>query len=248
MARLLESAARRGVLGSVYYQNRWSPQYRQAARLRHAGALGRLMSAELRMVTTAVALRDPRGWLFNKATAGGGILHWLGCHSIDLLRFVSGEEVTAVTAMVATLSGEAIDVEDVATLSLRLSSGALATLHAGYLIAGGPAGYLGGTYDQYFGLRGTLGRLWTPPGADEPALVLESLAPGWDHARRHTFAYSLPQSEAYAGIFGMDFLRGFFRAALEGGQPPVTGEDALKVLQIIEAAYQSSATGRTITL
>jgi predicted dehydrogenase len=248
LARLLDAAARRGVLVSVYYQNRWSPEYRQAARLREAGALGRLLSAEMRMVTTAVALRNPGGWLFSKAAAGGGILHWLGCHAIDLLRFVSGEEVTTVSALVGTLSGEAIDVEDVATVSLRLSGGALATLHAGYLIAGGTPGYLSATYDQYFGVRGTLGRLWTQPGADDLTLVLESTAPGWDHARRHTFAYRLPQSDAYAGVFGMDFLRAFFRAALEGGRPPVTGEDALKVLRIVEAAYRSSATGRTVDL
>ena len=78
--------------------------------------------------------------------------------------------------------------------------------------------------------------------------MLESTAPGWDHARRHTFAYGLPQSDAYAGVFGMDFLRAFFRAALEGGRPPVTGEDALQVLRIVEAAYRSSATGRTVDL
>lgn len=248
LARALDAAAQRKVLLSVFYSNRWRPDFRQALRIRQGGALGRLMSAEMRLITTSVALRNPRGWLFKKAIAGGGMLHWLGCHYIDLLRYVTGEEVTAVSAMIGTLSGEAIDVEDVATVSLRLSNGALATLHMGYMIASGRPGYIHPPYDLYFGLRGTLGRVWTEPGPGDLNLVLETVAPGWDYAKRHSFSYRLPESEAYAGVYGMDFLRVFFRAALEGGQPPVTGEDAVKVLQIIEAAYVSSATGRTVAL
>lgn len=248
MGCLVDAATRQNVLVGVCYQNRWSPEYRQIAQLRQAGALGRLLSAEIRLVTTSVALRNPRGWLFQKALAGGGILHWLGCHYIDLLRFVTGEEITAVTAMVRTLSGEDIDVEDVAAVTLSLSGGALATLHAGYLIGSGKPGYVEPTYDEYFGLRGTLGRLWTEPHPADLNLILESQAPQWDHAARRTFGYTLPRSEAYAGVFGMEFMRAFFRAALEGGEPPVTGQDAVKALQIIEAAYLSSETGRTITI
>ena len=79
-------------------------------------------------------------------------------------------------------------------------------------------------------------------------LVLESMAPDFDHASRHHFSYTLPRRENYGGVFGQDFTRAFFRAALEGSPPPVTSHDALRVLQIIEAAYESSATGRTVDL
>jgi predicted dehydrogenase len=250
MARLVETAAQKNVLVGVFYCYRWRPQNQRFARLRHEGALGdRLLSAEVRMVTTSVTLRDPRSWLFQKELAGGGVLHWLGCHEIDWLRHVTGEEVTAVSAMVGTLSGEVVDVEDVATISMRLSGGALATLHTGYMITGGAPGYEGTAYDTYHALRGNLGLAWTGPGTNEDQdVLLESSAPSWNHAIRHTFSYRLPKSDAYAGVYGMDFLRAFFRAALEGSEPPITGEDNLKTLRVIEAAYLSSATGRMIRL
>jgi predicted dehydrogenase len=248
MAGLVDVAARHNVLLGVFYCYRWSPRNRQILRLREAGALGRILSAEMRMVTTSVAVGDPRGWVFKRELAGGGILHWLGCHEIEWLRYVTGEEVTAVVAMVRTVSGEAIDVEDLAAVSFSLSGGGLATLHNGYLLIRNRLGYDYDRYDPYHALRGTHGRLWTEVGRQDETVILESAAPGWDHAQRHTFAYTLPASDAYAGVFGMDFLRAFFRAALEGGPPPAAGEDNLKVLQIVEAAYRSSETGRAIAL
>jgi len=248
MARLVDAANRRNLIVGVYYQSRYSPENAQAARLRREGALGDLMSAEIRQLTTSVQLRNASSWVFQKQLAGGGMLHWLGCHSIDFLRYVTGQEIVEVAAVVGTTSGAPIDVEDVAALSLRLSGGAVATIHVGYVIQGRRPDYLDQTYDTYFGMRGTLGRVWTDDGPGDVTLKLQTMAPGYNHAKLHTYSYKLPQSEAYAGPYGMDFLRGFFTAALEGGRPPVTGEDGLKVLQVVEAAYRSSETGRTVKL
>jgi predicted dehydrogenase len=47
---------------------------------------------------------------------------------------------------------------------------------------------------------------------------------------------------------GRDFLRQFLAWALEGGEPVVTGQDALITLRIVEAAYQSAAEGRVVRL
>ena len=47
---------------------------------------------------------------------------------------------------------------------------------------------------------------------------------------------------------GLEFISAFLRATTEGTPPPVTGEDHLKVLKVVEAAYESSATGRRIDL
>ena len=44
----------------------------QARELYRAGAIGRLMSVELRMVTTQVGMRNPDSWLFRREVVGGG--------------------------------------------------------------------------------------------------------------------------------------------------------------------------------
>ena len=99
-----------------------------------AGAIGRLLSVELRMVTTQVGMRNPESWLFDREQAGGGILAWLACHWLDAFRYVTGEDIVRVQAEVATLGGEAIDVEDTAVLAFRTSGGAVGSLHVGYLL------------------------------------------------------------------------------------------------------------------
>ena len=86
---------------------------------------------------------DPRtrDWTFRKAEAGGGHLLWLGIHWLDLLLSLTGARVTEVQALTANAGGGPIDVEDLATVQLRLAGsavagGALASLVSGYVLAG----------------------------------------------------------------------------------------------------------------
>ena len=39
------------------------------------------------------------------------MISWLGCHDLDRIRFITGEDYATVSAQVATRSGEDIDVE-----------------------------------------------------------------------------------------------------------------------------------------
>lgn len=229
------------------YLWRANPAIQQMRSLVQAGALGRLVSVELRQVTTQVRLRDPKHWLFRRDVAGGGILSWLGCHWLDLLRYVTGEEVTRVSATLDTLSGEAIDVEDVASLSMRLTEGAVASLYAGYLLPSGRPGYEGARYDQAIILRGTEGILSHGQEAGDHLVFLESNAPGWHTAPRQTFRFGLPSVAAYGGAHGLAFVEDFLKLALGGeGAPLVSSLDALRLLEILDAAYLSARNGRTV--
>ncbi len=109
---VLTALERQPVSFTVAYLNRWSPPVQQMRELYRAGAIGRLTSVELRMVTTQVGMRNPSSWLFQREAVGGGVLAWLGCHWLDALRFVTGEEIVRVQAELGITSGEAIDVED----------------------------------------------------------------------------------------------------------------------------------------
>lgn len=229
------------------YLWRANPAIQKMSELVNAGALGRLASVELRQVTTQVRLRDPQHWLFRRDISGGGILSWLGCHWLDLLRYVSGEEVTRVSATMDTLSGEAIDVEDVASLSLRLSGGAIVSLYAGYLLPSGRTGYEGAGYDQAIIFRGTDGIMSHGQDAGDHLVHLESTAPGWRTAPRQTFRFSLPNVAAYGGAHGLAFVDDFITRALAGdGSPLVSPVDALRLLEILDAAYASAKRGEAV--
>lgn len=248
LSRIVNAASKQGVKMGVMYQNRYHPVAREARRLVADGVIGRVTGCEARMITSQVRFRNPGHWLFDRRKAGGGILSWLGCHYVDLLRYVLDDDVAEVSAIADTLSGEDIDVEDVASLAFRFGKGAIGSLHAGYQLAMSIPGYSGATYDTYVGFRGTEGRVYWNPVDRPPVLHAESATGGWRASPVRSFRYALPEVDCYGGAFGLAFLERFFHSVNGDGEPPATGEDALKVARIIEAAYASSETGRRVAV
>ena len=244
---VLDALQRRPVPFAVAYLNRGAPAIVEARELYRAGAIGRLMSVELRMVTTRVGMRNPASWLFQRDAAGGGVLAWLGCHWLDAFRFITGEEIVRIQAELGTLSGESIDVEDTAVLAFRTSSGAVGSLHAGYLLALGNPGYRAAGHDIGLILRGSEGVIQYAVGRgyDGPPLVLESLAPRWRSASRRGFLFTPTPSPGYGGQAGLDFFRQFLSAG-PGSPTPADAVDALRVLEILDAAYASAASGSAV--
>jgi predicted dehydrogenase len=246
---VVAAAQQAGLKLGVCYQNRRNPVVRQMRALMQEALLGSLMTVEMRMLTTAVRFRNPQHWLFSQAKAGGGILSWLGCHYIDMIRYITGDEIVSVSAEVATRSGEAIDVEDVATVSLRFASGAIGSLHVGYTLALSGGGYHNKQgYDVYAGFNGRHGRMyWTAKGAPS-TLFVETSHAAWRAAPTRESTYSLGDSPAYGGIVGEEFIHDFILAA--GGEAPLpaSGVDALQVARIVDAAYESSRRGCRIEI
>lgn len=247
--RVIDAAERTGLKLGVCYQNRALPAIQDARRMVYEGLLGPLLSVEMRAITTQPKFRNPQHWLFSKEKAGGGMLSWLGCHYLDLMQYITGEEIVSVAAEVATRSGEEIDVEDVAVLSMRLQSGALASLHTGYMLALSGGGYHNSAgYDTYTGINGRLGRIhWTVAGAPKN-LTVESTHPNWAGAPWRTFDYTAAQSPAYGGVSGEGFMRRFIQSAQGEGEALTSGYDALRIARIVDAAYKSGRTGQRVEI
>ncbi len=242
----LAALRRHGVKSSAYYVWRSNPAAQKLRALIASGAVGRLTSAELRMVTTQVGVRDPTHWLFRKELAGGGIATWLGCHWLDLLRFVTGQEVERVAALVGNVGGWPIDVEDVASASLQLSGGAIVGFYAGYLLAHGRAGYEGADYDRAFVVRGTEGNLALDDENGEAVVIWEG-AGATAAETRTVFRFPQPPSSAYGGAAGLRFVEQFLDAAQSGvGDGPAPLAEARRVLEILDALDESATTGRTV--
>ena len=64
---------------------------------------------------------------------GGGILHFIGCHHLELLRYVMGSEVKSVQAMMGRPQGYMEEpLEEIAILAMEFENGAYGCLHHGY--------------------------------------------------------------------------------------------------------------------
>ncbi|MSR83305.1 MAG: Gfo/Idh/MocA family oxidoreductase [Candidatus Latescibacteria bacterium] len=244
LARLNEVAARHQVPWATGFVNRLHPVVAELKRLIEAGALGRIVSVEGRVVTSTVQQRNPSHWLFSAEHAGGGILHWLGIHTIDLIRYLTGLEFRSVCGMQATLSNTGIDVEDVAAHSFSLENGALGSLHAGYV--------LNQRYgDFYLCLRGELGeatwQMWGFEGAGH-TLQIYSGAPGWETTGHRQLTLQPREAPGYGGSMGQLFVQQFIDSFLHQKRFITDGNDAWRALQFVEAAYQAGATGKTVAI
>lgn len=241
IGRLHALAESSGLIASVLYPRRLHPCALAAKKIVGDSRLGEPISYEGRFLATQVRFRDPNSWLFRRKLAGGGILLWLGCHYLDLIQHVAGDEIAGLNACLARRSGENIEVEDTAALTLRFRSGAVGTFHAAYALAFSGGGYVNATgYDAYLAWNGKRGRIvW--PGL-EPSLDVE-------HPRfRGRRNFRVTQSDSYSGIMGERFFRQFFRACRGCGVPPTTLADAHRTARIIQAAQRSALTGKFISL
>ena len=247
LRRISENASAKRLTVGTFLQWRGQPMVREIVRAKKAGAFVRVMTAEARVVTSQVRYRDPNHWLFNQETAGSGILSWLGCHQLDALCYLLDDRVVDVTAMVGQQNPETITVEDPAVVAMRFSDGVIASLHAGYHLVGSEKGYAGAAYDSFLALRGTEGYVRMPLSKEE-GYSLMSIAPGWRSAGLRHETFELPESPAYGGVVGEEFMRQFLEASRTGKPAMAPIEAMVHVMEIIEAALRSARTGKTVSI
>lgn len=233
-ARLVETAERRKTQVMLALCNRLAPWVPDAKRIVAQGGLGTLYAARVLNVADQARIWNPRtrDWTFRKATAGGGHLIWLGIHWLDMLLYLTGARVAEVQAMVAVAGGAPIDVEDLATVNLRLEGGALASLVSGYV--------LDARKQIDFSLWGAKG--WLRFDMEGGTLDWHSPTKGMNGASRRQYRYDA------AGGGYTPFVRECLRASRGEIDPPITGAEGLVALRVIFAAYRSAETGQTVRL
>jgi predicted dehydrogenase len=115
--RVLDAAARAGVVGAIGFNRRLHPLYEQARALLKRGGIG-----PVRAVQTAFSepspLESTPNWKRQRAT-GGGVLLDLGSHHFDQLRWFLGEEFAGIEASIRSESTE----QDSARVELEMRSG-----------------------------------------------------------------------------------------------------------------------------
>lgn len=226
-----------GVKAAVGFNRRYGRAWQDAQRMVAEGKIGRLIATETIFITSSVAVRDPSNRLFDPELMGGGILHWLGIHDLDLLPWLTGDEIAEVHAFAGTLGSAQVDVEDVISMSMRYASGAIGTVHYAYALPRSGN-------DGYIALRGTEGSIriqstgvvtWIRPGTREDPL--ETLIS----------SYEMAKAPGY-GPLARACVADWLDAIAKNRQPLATYADALSALRIVDAAYESARSGQTISL
>jgi predicted dehydrogenase len=214
------------------YNLRFLPSLQRFRELLNENLIGRILSIRCEIGQYLPSWRPDthyRQGVSARRELGGGALLELS-HEIDYLRWIFGE-VAWVKASLSRQSNLEIDVEDTAHLILGFGTSAdghqlIGTLNLDFIrhdttrlcTAIGENGSL-----RWNGLTGSVEQF-------------EACAKEWHEIFRHQHQLD----ESYLAEW-----RNFLNCVSEQKQPLITGEDGLKVLQIIEAARQASELGVT---
>ncbi len=244
LAELVRAIRRHKVKVMPGYPHRFNPLCRELKGFIDQDLLGKPLDLEVRLITSQVrpGLRDPESFMYTDSEEGGGILHMLGCHYLEVMRYLMGCEIKSVQAMTGRPVGHIeAPLEDLAIVGLEYQNGAYGSMHAGYLQR------LRGGYDQTLIYRGLEGEAhWTPLGG--PTLQIKSNDPRWNGAPERTLqAATAPGPSGYASTAWMfNWMQDFIHRIQTDQEPSLTAEDALRVLQSIDAMYESAQSGRRV--
>jgi len=216
---MIAAADANGVVLVPFQNTRFAPPFVAAHELVREGAIGSVSGIRAAFGHGGPQAWAPNAhWFFERDASGGGCLIDLGVHVIDLVRFVTGDDIVQVSALVHGQSG---DVETDAQLLVRLGNGAIGSVHASWSSRPGP--------DHQLTVVGTDG-----------TLHLDTRTPLTRFALRgERERVDLP---ADTGSPLEEFL-----AAVRGErQASVTAYDGRAAVAVVEAAYRSAAAGTVV--
>ncbi len=202
---------------------------RQARSLIERGWIGKIYGVTMNWIGDHTRLTLPswqKMWVSDKSRAGGGKLAFHGIHYLDLIHYLTGDPIAAVSGFCRNVGGVPIDVEDAAVIAFQFRGGAVGTLNTGYYLDKGNANLI-----QIWGEHGWI--------RFDPFLPL----------RWYSTHSGAPKGEQTSPNTGPDgdydvMMEEVIRTA-GGGAPFMTTDDSLHVVRVIFAGYRASDTGQT---
>ena len=186
---------------------------------------------------------DSGKWRGTWALDGGGALMNQAIHSVDLLTWLMGP-VESLTANTATLAHDRIEVEDVATASLKFKNGALGVIEATTAVFPGALKKI-----EIHGSHGS-------------AVIEEEDIKTWQFAKMTAKDKKIAaQFETLTKTGGgaadpsaighaahAHQFRDVIKAIKTGGKPAIDGHEGRRSVEIILAIYKAAETGKAVQL
>ncbi|MDF2439987.1 MAG: hypothetical protein JWN98_971 [Abditibacteriota bacterium] len=241
-AQLVEESKKQGVLLMVGQNQRMTPIVQTAKQLVTQGRLGEVYHAKTALQRRAGIPRIG-SWFTQKQFAGGGSVYDIGVHALDRCLYLMGEfEAAAVSGQTFAKFGprglgdgswgkgeidpnKPFDVDDMAIALIKLKSGRTVLLEASW------AGHLD-NYDgtQLFGTDAGL--------RFSPLQLLHDTPDG----------YKTDDVEMLPALVDPNRMAHFIDCLLGEAEPFVKPEESLALQRILDAIYESSATGKEVRL
>ncbi len=235
MLAMINACNENGVKLGAIFQRRTYQAAQEAKKAVDNGAFGKITIGSARLYFYRdQEYYDSGEWRGTWALDGGGALMNQGVHGVDMITWLMGG-VKSVKANCQRLLWNT-EVEDTAVVTLKYNNGAIGTIEC--------------TTSVYPGIETT----FSVGGQKGSLLFGDNMIYGW------RFMNDTPKQPVIENEFtGMNCsydeftphmiqIEDMARAVIEDRKPMITGEEAMKTVEVILAIYESSKTGEEIFL
>lgn len=231
-----------GVKLGVGFMMRFHAYHQKMREMVQSGEIGEIVSARAQLTCWYPEMENC--WRQERTLSGGGAMMDLGVHCIDLIRYITGLEVTEA----AGICGNQIfqyHVEDAGAVVMRLSNGAIAYVDANFNIPDAAAK----CKIEFYGTKGSIfaqGTIAQVEGGEIEVLCADSSA-AYDALQDRQEVVTKEVTVTFGDMYTKE-IEAFGRAVTGEGEIPITAADAIASQKIVEAAYQSNAEKKYVDL
>lgn len=221
---MIAACREHGVILQIAFPVRFASAVKRAREIVQAGDLGDILA-----IKGTNHGQMPGGWFVEKELSGGGAATDHIVHVMDLIRWMVNDEVKSVHAEMDTRFYD-IDVEDCGIVSLEMESGAFVTIDPSW---SRPKTFpmWGDVTMEIVGSKGTL---------------------SVDAFKQSVFYFNDRQNKVQQLPWTEDMDRGliddFVDCVSNKRHPSITGEDGLRTLEVVKAAYESHESKQVVVL
>lgn len=220
--RMIEACNSKNLQLQVCFLWRFHSCFQKVKSLISSGALGEIV--EVRAPFLKWYPMPEGAWRGDPKQSGGGTLTDLGTHNLDLIRYLLEEDVSEVTAYTTSRITN-WKVDETAIVLMKMKNGVYGIMDCSFMVKNCDI------ILEVYGIDGT-------------AFVYNDN--GWKIKTFIKGEYKF-ESSPFENLYQAQ-IEHFARCLAGEEKPLVAGEDGLKNIQIIAAAYQSSQQRRTISL
>jgi UDP-N-acetyl-2-amino-2-deoxyglucuronate dehydrogenase len=246
-ARIVESGRKADRAVGLFMSSLANPIIQELRKMLAAGALGQIISMRGRSAHRSIhsadskALRPADYWRRRKELTGGGSMALIGIHKIHLLQWLCGESIVSAIAESDNLAAtDLMSGDDVTAAVCRTEKGTVLVLESSYSSMVDSLEVFGTTGWARLSVGGEMsialdnpwkGAVAIPGDMQTTSISCDQLEPDKDSAKRKLCSTFCQQSA-------------FARAVLAGEPVPVSGEEGLRDVAVLETIYRAAKSGR----
>jgi predicted dehydrogenase len=226
---MIDACRTAGVRLMVGHLVRFSPLIRHIRETLRSGALGSITYARADFVYDGRL--SHRGWLRDRAVAGGGPVFDVGVHCLDALRFLLDDEVESVSAVLAPVPTPE-RTEESALIGLKFRRGTVGAIFCSYISS---------TRRKQLEIIGTEGLITAGDftSGDHETVVTTTLGTDAHPRETRTETFHVPSLLT-------EEVRHFATAVLEGGALESPGENGLANQRVLDAVMTAGLQGGSV--